>query len=173
MALAKITAEVVWLWKLLSDFGFSQLNPTIIYSNSQSAIALSENPKYHSKKQTCGNSFPIYWGKSAWQTNTTKIYSHLWHDTDIFTKPLPRDKHIKCIQNLGMCLIPQDENVSSKHEALMPFHRPHPSSQYVGDILVCAIIVLRPHQKNDAPPNIRSHKAVGEFKRRNMEVYDD
>lgn len=41
MALAKTTTEIVWLRKL-SEFGFSQPNPTTIYSDNQSAIALSE-----------------------------------------------------------------------------------------------------------------------------------
>ena len=48
MALAKATAEAIWLRKLLCELGFPQSNPTTIYCDSQSTIALSENPKYHS-----------------------------------------------------------------------------------------------------------------------------
>jgi len=48
MALAKATIETIWLQKLLAKFIFPQKDPTIIYSNFQSAIALSENPRYHS-----------------------------------------------------------------------------------------------------------------------------
>lgn len=48
MASAKATPEVVWLRNLLRELGFPQGNPTVIYNDSKSAIALSENPKYHS-----------------------------------------------------------------------------------------------------------------------------
>jgi hypothetical protein len=48
MALAKATTEAIWIQKLLSELGFPQTDPTIIYCDNQSAIALSENPKYHS-----------------------------------------------------------------------------------------------------------------------------
>jgi hypothetical protein len=48
MALAKATTETIWLQKLLVKFIFPQKDPTVIYSNSQSAITLSENPIYHS-----------------------------------------------------------------------------------------------------------------------------
>lgn len=51
MALAKAMAKAVWLRKLLSELGFPQPNPTTIYPESQSAIALSENPKYHSRSK--------------------------------------------------------------------------------------------------------------------------
>ena len=51
MALAKATAEVVWLRKLLHELGYIQHNSTLIYSDSQSAFALSENPKYHSRSK--------------------------------------------------------------------------------------------------------------------------
>ena len=39
MALAKATAEAVWLQKLLCELGFQQLTPTTIYCDNQSAIA--------------------------------------------------------------------------------------------------------------------------------------
>jgi len=51
MALAKATAEAIWLRKLLHELGFIQQNSTIIYSDSQSTIVLSENPKYHSRSK--------------------------------------------------------------------------------------------------------------------------
>jgi hypothetical protein len=48
MALAKATSEIIWLLKLLTKLKFPQKDPTIIYSNSQSVITLSENPRSHS-----------------------------------------------------------------------------------------------------------------------------
>jgi len=51
MALSKATAEAMWLRHLLNELGFLQSHPTIIYSDSQSAIALSQNSKYHSRSK--------------------------------------------------------------------------------------------------------------------------
>lgn len=51
MALSKACAKIVWLCKLLQDLGFLQLEPTIIYLDNQSVIALSLNPKFHSKSK--------------------------------------------------------------------------------------------------------------------------
>jgi len=51
MALAKAIAEAIWLRKLLCELGFIKNNSTIFYSDSQSAIALSANLKYHSRSK--------------------------------------------------------------------------------------------------------------------------
>jgi hypothetical protein len=51
MALAKATAKAIWLQKLLFELGFPQLSPTTIYSDSKSTIALSANPKFHSRSK--------------------------------------------------------------------------------------------------------------------------
>lgn len=51
MALAKATTEAIWLRKLLRELGFPQKHPTTIYSHLESAIALTKNPKYHSRSK--------------------------------------------------------------------------------------------------------------------------
>uniref|UniRef100_A0A7I4E253 Reverse transcriptase Ty1/copia-type domain-containing protein n=1 Tax=Physcomitrium patens TaxID=3218 RepID=A0A7I4E253_PHYPA len=51
MALTKAKVEAIWLKKLLHELGFPQHASTTIYSDSQSAIAFSENPKYHSRSK--------------------------------------------------------------------------------------------------------------------------
>lgn len=118
MALAKATAEAVWLRKLLSELGFPQPHPTTIYSDSQSAIALSENPKFHSKSKHVETQYHFTQEKVLDKQIQLKYVSTLNMTADIFTKPLPRDKHNQCIQNLGMCLIPQDQIVP-KYQALI------------------------------------------------------
>jgi hypothetical protein len=49
MALVKSTIEAISLGELLAKVGFEQKDPITIYSCSQTAIALSENLKYHSQ----------------------------------------------------------------------------------------------------------------------------
>ena len=42
-----VTKEVIWCRRLLADLGCAQIEPTIIYTNSQSALRLAMNPKLH------------------------------------------------------------------------------------------------------------------------------
>ena len=51
VALCESAQEVVWLRNLLKDIGFKQEKPTstVVYEDNQGAIALSQNPKDHSR----------------------------------------------------------------------------------------------------------------------------
>jgi hypothetical protein len=51
MSLTQATKEALWLRKLLRDLGYQQLVATPFYCDNQNAIALSQNPKYHSKDE--------------------------------------------------------------------------------------------------------------------------
>lgn len=48
-ALAALTADVIWLRRLLTDFGITQTAPTDIYCDNTSAIALANNPVFHAR----------------------------------------------------------------------------------------------------------------------------
>ncbi|PKU64452.1 Retrovirus-related Pol polyprotein from transposon TNT 1-94 [Dendrobium catenatum] len=48
-ALASLTADVIWLRRLLEDFGTKQLQPTPMYCDNTSAIALANNPVFHAR----------------------------------------------------------------------------------------------------------------------------
>lgn len=45
------TQEVVWLRRLLDDFGYHQSNPTILKCDNQGALALAKNPLYQSRSK--------------------------------------------------------------------------------------------------------------------------
>ena len=111
MALAKATAEAIWLRHLLSELGFPQPNPTIIYSDSQSAIALSENPKYHSRSKHVDTQF--HFTREKIQSTEIAIHYIPTSDmtADILTKALPRDKHYYCLHRLGMSFYSSDQPI--------------------------------------------------------------
>ncbi|XP_028547811.1 uncharacterized protein LOC114578618 [Dendrobium catenatum] len=48
-ALAALTSDIIWLRRLLTDFGISQNYPTNLYCDNMSAIALANNPVFHSR----------------------------------------------------------------------------------------------------------------------------
>ena len=43
--------EEAWLWKLLSDIIYLQLDATCIHCDNQSCVKLSENPVFHDKSK--------------------------------------------------------------------------------------------------------------------------
>jgi hypothetical protein len=47
ISLAEAVKEAVWLRKLLKDFGVTQKEPTCIYEDNQSCIAITQNPVFH------------------------------------------------------------------------------------------------------------------------------
>ena len=47
IALYVVTKEVIWCRRLLADLGFAQTEPTVIYTDSQSALRLAMNPEFH------------------------------------------------------------------------------------------------------------------------------
>ena len=49
VAASLTSKEVVWARRLLADIGFSQPNPTPLYSDNQSAIRLVQNPEFHKR----------------------------------------------------------------------------------------------------------------------------
>jgi hypothetical protein len=51
MALSKALTKGIWLKQLLQNIGFQQIESTTFYSYSQNAIALSANPKFHSRNK--------------------------------------------------------------------------------------------------------------------------
>lgn len=106
MALAKATVEAIWLRKLLQELGFPQPHPTPIYFHSQSAIALTDNPKYHSRSKHIDTQYHFTREHVLAKDITLKFISTANMTTVILTKSLPRDKHLQCMTKLDMCLVP-------------------------------------------------------------------
>ncbi|KAI0502594.1 hypothetical protein KFK09_017548 [Dendrobium nobile] len=48
-ALAAATADILWLQRLISDFGISLSKPTQLFCDNTSAIALAHNPVFHAR----------------------------------------------------------------------------------------------------------------------------
>ena len=51
MAISKASTEAIWLRRLLYSLNCPQSAPTIIYSDNQSAIRLTENPRFHDRSK--------------------------------------------------------------------------------------------------------------------------
>ena len=49
LALSSAAQETMWLRKLLSNLGYEQNEPTVLYEDNQGAIALAKNPTNHAR----------------------------------------------------------------------------------------------------------------------------
>jgi len=110
MSLTQAPKEVVWLRKLLGDLGYQQSVATPLCCENQSAIALSQNLKYHSSMKH------IEVQDHYIQKNGSKRRSVLYcarenMEANIMTKSLPKLKHVKFTTNLGINL---DDSLETK-----------------------------------------------------------
>lgn len=102
IASAHATKEVLWLRHLLSEIGFPQLNPTLIYCDNQSCLALTKNSRFHDRSKHIELRYHFLRQKVEDKeiifeyTPTTTMWA------DIFTKALPRIKHDACALALGL-----------------------------------------------------------------------
>nr|GEZ91792.1 hypothetical protein [Tanacetum cinerariifolium] len=108
VALSKSCAQVMWMRTQLQDYGFNY-NKISLYSDSQSAIAISCNPVQHShtkhihtqyhfiKKQVENSIIELYFVRTEYQL------------ADMFTKALPDDRFKYLVRRIGMrCLTPAE-----------------------------------------------------------------
>jgi hypothetical protein len=85
MAFVKATTKVICLQKLLAKLEFEQKDLITIYSDSQSAVALNENPKYHLKASMLIPT-TILLKKRFLKKNSCQIYSYFIHDNKYLNK---------------------------------------------------------------------------------------
>ncbi|PKU81153.1 Retrovirus-related Pol polyprotein from transposon TNT 1-94 [Dendrobium catenatum] len=88
-ALASEAAEVIWIRRLLEDFHLPQLNPTTIYCDNTSAIALANNPVYHARTKHID--VDCHFIRDCIRSNHISVHHISTNDqiADVFTKPLP------------------------------------------------------------------------------------
>lgn len=106
IALAKATTNALWLRKLLQELGFPQINPTTISLDSQSAIALTHDPKFHSRSKHIDTQQHYTREQILLQKIELHYISTNQMATNVFTKSLNKAKHYECIKNLRMSSTP-------------------------------------------------------------------
>ena len=95
MAITEGAKEAIYLRKILNDLGFPQAKPTIIYTDSQSAITLGNNPTFHKRAKHI--SVKYHFVREA-ITSGEIILTHCKSENNVadgFTKPLSRPRFQK------------------------------------------------------------------------------
>ncbi|KAG6418439.1 hypothetical protein SASPL_120643 [Salvia splendens] len=94
--------HAVWLRSLLAELGWSQKEPTTIFVDNKSAIALSKNPVFHNRSKHIDIRFHYIRECVANQEIQVKYVKSQDQVADIFTKPLKFEDFIKIRMLLGM-----------------------------------------------------------------------
>lgn len=101
-AIAHATRQIIWLRYLFDALGYPQDDPSLLFSDNGSAIALTGNPQFHmrSKHFDIQNHF-------VREKTEEEIIEVVYCPTnemvaDIFTKGLPKPKHQKFVRELGL-----------------------------------------------------------------------
>jgi len=79
-----------------------------IYLDSQSIIALTANPKYHSQSKDVDTQYHFIHEVVQFHHIQLEYVSIEDMPTDVFTKSLFIAKHYHCLQKIGMVIIPPD-----------------------------------------------------------------
>ncbi|KAK0589362.1 hypothetical protein LWI29_013222 [Acer saccharum] len=92
----------IWIRNVLQYLGFPQVNPTEIYIDNRSAIALAKNPVFHERSKHIDTRYHFI--REHVKNKEVELVSCRTYDqaADIFTKPLKHDVFSRLKTMLGM-----------------------------------------------------------------------
>nr|GFB42470.1 retrovirus-related Pol polyprotein from transposon TNT 1-94 [Tanacetum cinerariifolium] len=101
VSLSACCAQVLWMRTQLTDYGF-HFNKILIYYDSKSAIAISDNLVQHSRTKHIAVRYHFI--KEHVEKGTIELYfvKTDYQLVDIFTKALPTDRFNYLVRRLGM-----------------------------------------------------------------------
>nr|GEW96192.1 hypothetical protein [Tanacetum cinerariifolium] len=101
IALSGCSAQILWMRSQLTDYGF-QFNKIPLYFDNESVIALSYNNVQHSRGKHIDVRYHFI--KAQVENEFVELYFFRteYQLSEIFTKPLPRERFIFLIGKLGM-----------------------------------------------------------------------
>nr|CAH66391.1 OSIGBa0134J07.9 [Oryza sativa] len=103
VAASKAVSQVVWLRRIMEDQGEKQYQPTTIYCDSKSAIAISENPVSHDRTKHIAIKY--HYIREAVDRQEVKLEFCRTDEqlADIFTKALSKEKFVRDKELIGVC----------------------------------------------------------------------
>ena len=93
--------EILWLKHILIELNRSP-KQTIIYCDNKSTICLSKNPEMHARSKHIDVRYHFIREKIDNQEFMVEYQCTEEMVADIFTKGLPKVKHYKCMEQLGL-----------------------------------------------------------------------
>jgi hypothetical protein len=95
-------AKAIWLHHFLEELGFPPKDPTTIYADNWSVIAVAKNPEHHGQMKQLLLSY--HWIHDQVETGTIQLeyISTTEMTADVMTKALGHVKHEHCCAKLGL-----------------------------------------------------------------------
>ena len=112
MAVTQATKEAIWIRSLLKDLGDEQLEPTTIYEDNQSCIALAKNPVHHARSKHIDIQYHFVREQIILGAVVLKYLETKEMTTDVLTKPLPRPAFERLILKMGLQDFRKDKDTS-------------------------------------------------------------
>ncbi|KAK4380916.1 Retrovirus-related Pol polyprotein from transposon RE2 [Sesamum angolense] len=103
IAAAATSNQTIWLRRILEDIGEKQEEPTTIYYDNKSAIAITKNPVQHSRTKHIDIKYHSLREATTRGEIELKYCSTEEQLADIFTKVLPRNKFEELRMKIGVC----------------------------------------------------------------------
>ncbi|KAL0425548.1 UNVERIFIED_CONTAM: Copia protein [Sesamum radiatum] len=102
IAAAATSNQAIWLRRILEDIGEKQQEPTTIYCDNKSAIAITKNPVQHSRTKHIDIKYHSLREATTRGEIELKYCSTEEQLADIFTKALPRNKFEELRMKIGV-----------------------------------------------------------------------
>ena len=102
ICLSDAAREATWLRNLYEEVGFPQEEPTLVYGDNLSALAIAENPRYHRRTKHFDIKHHYIRDQVSNKTIVTGYLPTAQMTADIFTKALPRQAHELHRNSLGL-----------------------------------------------------------------------
>ncbi|XP_071738725.1 uncharacterized mitochondrial protein AtMg00810-like [Rutidosis leptorrhynchoides] len=102
VAATSCTCHAIWLRKLLNELKFFQKEPTEIYVDNKSAIALAKNPVFHDRSKHIDTKYHYIRECVTNKEVQIKYAKSLDQVADIFTKPLKHETFQRLRNMLGV-----------------------------------------------------------------------
>ncbi|KAK4381284.1 Retrovirus-related Pol polyprotein from transposon RE1 [Sesamum angolense] len=102
IAAAATSNQAIWLRRILEDMGEKQEEPTTIYCDNKSAIAITKNPVQHSRTKHIDIKYHSLREATTRGEIELKYCSTEEQLADIFTKALPRNKFEELRMKIGV-----------------------------------------------------------------------
>ncbi|KAK4400978.1 Retrovirus-related Pol polyprotein from transposon TNT 1-94 [Sesamum angolense] len=103
IAAAATSNQAIWLRRILEDIGEKQEEPTTIYCDNKSAIAITKNPVQHSRTKHIDIKYHSLREATTRGEIELKYCGTEEQLADIFTKALPRNKFEELRMKIGPC----------------------------------------------------------------------
>ena len=102
MALANTTWENIWIRQLFKELGEEMDSPTNIFVDNRGTIEYTMNSGFHARSKHIDIRHHFIRDSIAFNEASVHHCTSEENTADIFTKPLPRDKHQNLVNKLGM-----------------------------------------------------------------------